>query len=243
MYKQKPSRSSGSPLGKFLVLKFCHSYCTCSCKLYIHVYPELCSARVTLTVHVHALPLPCREILYWFLTSVWELRMASIPNSQTNCDTWLVVSDVCSLRLLKFPQQWMVTCYLTISHLCPQQFPCFDWLAKNTHGTWTAITVAVMKSKELRRRWQDLVYKILLCKLVIKNLFWMCHFIVRNRWTVNIRVPVTGKTMDKPGWTVGKPRTFKPWPTRCVNVHILWIVCQVIIKNLYECLITRNVTS
>jgi len=47
--------------------------------------------------------------------------------------------------------------------------------------------------------------KISLCKGIIKNLFSMCHFIVNNGWTVDI----SGKTVDKPGWIVGKPKTFK----------------------------------
>ena len=36
------------------------------------------------------------------------------------------------------------------------------------------------------------------------------HFIVNNGWTIDNgwTVDMSEKTVDKPGWTVGKPKTF-----------------------------------
>ena len=59
----------------------------------------------------------------------------------------------------------------------------------------------------------------------------MSHYIVINGWTVGI----SGQTVDKPRWTVGKPKTFKPQVTNQVNTcectQLLWIMCKLKTSN------------
>ena len=116
-----------------------------------------------------ALSLPCGKYRFWH---VWQLLMASISNGYQTMTThcWCQMFAAWSSWNSHESEWWI--CQFNI--LCPQQFPCFDWLVRNTAIKCFENVVTKMSKSGNQ--------KISLYKAIIKDLLWIHVLLDSQQW-------------------------------------------------------------